>query len=138
MRITANGEKYRKFKLYNKVIGQNLRRIRIAKGFAQDAIGEKLGISFQQIGKYESGKNRVTAVMLISLAELLECSIFDLLDGIADNKKKPNIDDVFYKSTNLKLIRDYNAIKSPEMKAAVHNFIKSVSRIESETSHIKE
>lgn len=138
MRITADGEKYRNFKIHNKAIGENLRRIRMARGFSQEALGKKLGISFQQFGRYESGENRITAAMFVSLTEILDCSVFDLFDGLIDKNKKQNADDILCKSTNLKLIRDYNAIKSPEMKAAVHNFIKSVSRIESETSHIKE
>jgi transcriptional regulator with XRE-family HTH domain len=42
-----------------KIIGSNLRALREAAGFSQNEIGKILHISFQQVQKYESGKNRI-------------------------------------------------------------------------------
>jgi transcriptional regulator with XRE-family HTH domain len=43
----------------DKIIGRNIRIRRLAKKMSQTQLGEKLGVSFQQVQKYENGTNRV-------------------------------------------------------------------------------
>jgi transcriptional regulator with XRE-family HTH domain len=57
----------------DKVVGQNIRAARLAQGLSQSDLAEKLGITFQQVQKYEKGTNRVGAGRLFQVA-----SIFDL------------------------------------------------------------
>jgi transcriptional regulator with XRE-family HTH domain len=49
-------------------------------GVSQQELGEKLGISFQQIQKYEKGVNRVTTGRLIQVCQALQCDLTDLAD----------------------------------------------------------
>jgi transcriptional regulator with XRE-family HTH domain len=51
--------------------GARIRATRIARRMSQEALGEHLGITFQQIQKYEKGTNRVSASRLIAIAKVL-------------------------------------------------------------------
>lgn len=52
---------------------------RKARGISQQVLAHKLGVSFQQVQKYESGENRIAASRLIRLARALECKIIDFI-----------------------------------------------------------
>lgn len=56
-------------------VGQRIRLTRKARGVSQAALAEHLGVSFQQTQKYEKGSNRVSASMLIRIAERLETTV---------------------------------------------------------------
>lgn len=46
----------------------------------QAALGDGIGVTFQQVQKYERGVNRVAAATLLRMAEVLVCSVADLFD----------------------------------------------------------
>jgi transcriptional regulator with XRE-family HTH domain len=60
-------------------VGVRLRIRRKFLGLSQTALGEALGITFQQIQKYERGSNRISASMLVRAAEKLETSVASLV-----------------------------------------------------------
>ncbi len=60
-------------------VGINMRQARRAKGMSQTELGEALGVSFQQVQKYERGANRVCASVLVKAAQSLGVSVMDLL-----------------------------------------------------------
>ncbi len=69
---------------YNKAVGINLRKKRTEHGKSQHEIGDLLGITFQQIQKYERAKNRISAGTLMYLAKYFNCHIsefFDMSEG---------------------------------------------------------
>lgn len=55
----------------DKVVGRNIRTARLARGLSQSALAEKLGITFQQVQKYEKGVNRVGSGRLFEVAAIL-------------------------------------------------------------------
>lgn len=59
----------------DRVIGQRIRAAREAAGLGQTALGEAIGIAFQQIQKYENGTNRVTAARLFEICQVLKVPI---------------------------------------------------------------
>jgi DNA-binding Xre family transcriptional regulator len=61
------------------VISAKITARRKARGVSQQALAEKIGVSFQQIQKYESGENRVAASRLIRIARALGCQVTDLI-----------------------------------------------------------
>ena len=63
----------------DKVIGQRLRSFRLAKEMSQDDLGTQLGVSFQQIQKYEKGANRLSGSRLITAANVLGTSVEQIL-----------------------------------------------------------
>jgi len=56
-------------------VGQKIRAQRIMRGLSQTELGNKLGVTFQQIQKYEKGSNRVSAGRLQRIAEILEVPV---------------------------------------------------------------
>jgi transcriptional regulator with XRE-family HTH domain len=61
-------------------LGRRLKSLRIRRGLSQTALGEVLGVSFQQIQKYERGAHRLRVSQLRRLAEALAVSVAELLD----------------------------------------------------------
>ena len=78
---------------FSKMIGSNLRYIRIAKGLTQTKVSECLNVTFQQMQKYEAGTNCINAWRLVQLSNFFKVSVSDILDVdyIANscNKKTP-------------------------------------------------
>jgi transcriptional regulator with XRE-family HTH domain len=66
--------------LLNKQIGGRIRTTRILRGLTQQKLGFSVGITFQQVQKYEQGKNGLSATRLIEVARALEVSVNYLLD----------------------------------------------------------
>ncbi|MCV2887022.1 helix-turn-helix domain-containing protein [Ruegeria aquimaris] len=64
------------------VVGQRIRARRMALGLSQADLGRAIGVRFQQVQKYESGANRVSASRLWAIAEVLEVHVSHFFDGI--------------------------------------------------------
>ena len=64
-------------------IGGRLREIRVRAGRNQQELGQQLGISFQQIQKYESGTNRISASVLFRLAQIFDVPPSYFYEGIS-------------------------------------------------------
>ncbi|HVK80094.1 MAG TPA: helix-turn-helix transcriptional regulator [Verrucomicrobiae bacterium] len=60
-------------------IGELIRARRLEVGMSQMSLADAIGVTFQQIQKYEKGINRVAASTLLRVARALDCAITDLL-----------------------------------------------------------
>ncbi len=56
---------------FDRELGAKLRAVRVSAGMNQTAIGKAIGVSFQQVQKYESGTDRVAAATLQKLGDVL-------------------------------------------------------------------
>jgi transcriptional regulator with XRE-family HTH domain len=61
-------------------IGTQIRDRRTALNLSQTALAEKLGVSFQQLQKYETGVNRVSAARLFAICEVLQVSLASMFE----------------------------------------------------------
>jgi transcriptional regulator with XRE-family HTH domain len=61
-------------------IGSRMRERRSELGLSQMALGEQLGVSFQQVQKYESGVNRVSAARLFEICRALKVSLASMFE----------------------------------------------------------
>ncbi len=68
------------------LIGKRIRQRRIAMGLSQKELGNYLGVSFQQIQKYEKGFNRVSAGCLLKIAQKLQVPISFFLQILPQKK----------------------------------------------------
>ena len=66
-------------------VGGRIRELRIRKGISQQVLGQQVGISFQQIQKYERGTNRMGSSRLVQIADVLDVSPASLLEGLGRN-----------------------------------------------------
>ena len=62
--------------------GANLRRIRTLRRISQETLADQLGITFQQVQKYEKGTNRISISRALAICRALGCTITDLIAGI--------------------------------------------------------
>jgi transcriptional regulator with XRE-family HTH domain len=97
-------------------VGKRIRHRRWMNGTTQQQLAEKVGIKFQQIQKYETGMNRVSASRLWDIAHSLGVPVaffFDGLDGTQASEAAPGSDmpgDILSDREALELLRSYYAI----------------------------
>lgn len=95
-------------------VGKRIRHRRWMVGMTQQQLAEKVGIKFQQIQKYETGMNRVSASRLWDISEALEVSVgffFEGLEGAAERDGDTSLpDDILADKEALELVRSYYAI----------------------------
>ncbi|GGE43892.1 helix-turn-helix domain-containing protein [Actibacterium pelagium] len=95
-------------------VGKRIRHRRWMVGMTQQQLAERVGIKFQQIQKYETGMNRVSASRLWDISEALEVPVSFFFEGIehAQNQKEgvsvPA--DILSDKEALELVRSYYAI----------------------------
>lgn len=105
------------------ILGDRIRRRRREMQLSQSALGAKLGITFQQVQKYENGSNRVSATMLVKISHALEMSVLDLLREV-DACAEPSRDE----DDTARLTADFARISSPELRKAVLTLVAGLSR----------
>lgn len=111
-------------------IGGRIRALRNLKEMSQEELGGRLGVSFQQIQKYEKGMNRVSGGRLLQMAGVLECHAADLLQDVPTNGKpvKPfdrdgslsvtALDEVAKNHVGIRLVKAYLGLP-PKLKVAL-------------------
>jgi transcriptional regulator with XRE-family HTH domain len=109
---------------------------------SQERLGEALGLTFQQVQKYERGVNRVGASRLYDLSRVLDVPIAFFFDdmpdqrpngaiGVAGFAERPDgygapADDTLSKRETLELVRAYYRITDPALRKRVFDLIKSM------------
>jgi transcriptional regulator with XRE-family HTH domain len=91
-------------------MGRRIRLRRLEAGISQQELGDRLGVTFQQVQKYERGLNRVSAARLQLIAEMFGVDIPFFYDG---DGKEPDVDSLLTLNSlfSLRLLRAYTAIK---------------------------
>ena len=95
-------------------VGKRIRHQRWMMGTTQQQLAEKVGIKFQQVQKYETGMNRVSASRLWDIAEALGVGIGFFFDGITA-EKPPEVDLMADKEA-ADLVRTYYAIPEAQRR----------------------
>jgi transcriptional regulator with XRE-family HTH domain len=72
----------------DEAVGARIRLLRKRRKMSQEQLGQAIGVTFQQIQKYENGKNRVGASRLHRVAIALDVPITELFDGSAEPGSK--------------------------------------------------
>ncbi|MGR3503925.1 helix-turn-helix domain-containing protein [Pseudaestuariivita sp.] len=95
-------------------VGKRIRHRRWLVGMTQQQLAEKVGIKFQQIQKYETGANRVSASRLWEIAENLDVDVAFFFEGLEQeapaNPKEAVPSDLMGDKEALDLVRSYYAI----------------------------
>mgnify|MGYP006131868019 CR=1 FL=1 len=96
-------------------VGKRIRHRRWLVGITQQQLAEKVGIKFQQIQKYETGANRVSASRLWDISETLNVSISFFFEGIEKSKETSQTGDavpadLMGDKEALDLVRSYYSI----------------------------
>lgn len=106
-------------------VGERIRRRRVLLGVTQDQLGDALGISYQQVQKYETGANRVSAGRLYQIAQTLETSVGSFFDELSS-------EDEFDSETAssryvIELVRNFSQIKDERLRSIVSSLVRALS-----------
>lgn len=118
-------------------VGNRLKVRRSLLGLSQEKLAEAVGLTFQQIQKYERGVNRISAGRLFQLSKILDVPVgffyekiggetVSAYHGMSDNSQEPFglEDDVLHKKETLELVRVYYSIEDPAKRKEIIRFIK--------------
>jgi len=99
-------------------VGKRVRHRRWMVGMTQQQLAEKVGIKFQQIQKYETGMNRVSASRLWDIAAALDAPISFFFEGLSDNAETVSTlpGDILADKEALELVRSYYAIPETQRR----------------------
>ena len=74
-------------------VGRRVRMVRVSRGMSQTALASQLGLTFQQLQKYEKGTNRISASKLYDIARILGVEVATFFEDAADPEKLAAISD---------------------------------------------
>ena len=101
-------------------VGRRLKRRRTMLGMSQERLADALGLTFQQVQKYEKGLNRIGSGRLEELARILDVPITFFYDDVkTDGGEAKSFLEVAHTMQALKLLRAYSAILNPKLRQAL-------------------
>ena len=116
-------------------VGHRVRLRRTLLGMNQSAIAEALGLTFQQVQKYEEGTNRISASKLWNLTQILDVPVSYFFDDMPADQAGPapsgngQEPDVLLKSETLKFVRAYYRITDPSARKQVYQLVKALAKM---------
>lgn len=144
--------KHRANQPVDKHVGVKVRARRLLKGLTQTELADKVGITFQQIQKYERGANRISASRLHQFSKILEAPISYFFDGIEsgemltlDSVKKRSFSDnaqiamemdidsedyqhIMAQKDTIKIVRAYYGIKDAKLRKQLLEMAKTMAK----------
>ena len=146
--IGVKGEREHRASPIDAHVGSRVRLRRTLLGMSQEKLGEALGLTFQQVQKYERGVNRIGASRLFDLARVLDVPIGFFFDDLPPEmggnvavRSRPALyglaeaqngfeDDNMNKRETLELVRAYYRITDSAVRKRVFDLIKSLAPVE--------
>jgi len=124
-------------------VGARLRQRRTLLGMSQEKLGEAVGLTFQQIQKYERGANRIGASRLYQLSNVLDVSVSYFFEEMPGEVQKTRgdyaamshaadietvqVSDPMARRETLELVRAYYRIEDPKVRKRVFELTKSIA-----------
>jgi transcriptional regulator with XRE-family HTH domain len=121
-------------------VGSRVRFRRMLLGMSQEKLGEKLGLTFQQVQKYEKGINRIGASRLFDLAQVLGVSVQFFYEeapsqeghsfapqGLAENPDEHSIVEFLRSRDGLELNRAFVRISDVKARRAIVDLVRSLA-----------
>jgi transcriptional regulator with XRE-family HTH domain len=117
-------------------VGGRIRLRRNMLGLSQEKLGESLGITFQQIQKYEKGTNRVGASRLQAIASILEVPVAFFFEdapggpaaeGLSEESQTTYVVDFLSSTEGLRLNRAFVRISDPKVRAKIIDLVRALA-----------
>src|SRR5918999_4218113 len=117
-------------------VGNRVRMRRMLIGMSQEKLGDQLGLTFQQVQKYEKGSNRVSASRLFQMSQILGVTIQFFYDdmpgsvsgnpstGFSENKNGALIMDLISSAEGLQLNQAFIEIKDADVRRRIIDLVK--------------
>ncbi|MDR2158139.1 MAG: helix-turn-helix domain-containing protein [Holosporaceae bacterium] len=117
-------------------IGSRVKSRRSFLGISQEKLGNYLGITFQQVQKYEKGINRISASTLYDISNLLSVDLSYFIEGyngpasLSENGAPIYETDRALKKETTELLRAYHKIKDPSVRKKMLELIKTIAAVQ--------
>jgi transcriptional regulator with XRE-family HTH domain len=112
-------------------VGMRLRQRRTLIGMSQESLAGHLEMSFQQVQKYESGANRISASRLYTLTKILGVNVSYFFEGLPDNPHSHGENEVPHdamkKRETIEMVRAYRAIPRADVRAELANLVRTIA-----------
>lgn len=121
-------------------VGKRLRFGRTMQGMSQESIGESIGVTFQQIQKYERGINCIRASKLFELAKVLKVSVTFFFEGMeaggdgkysipgaADSAEGGFDMELTSSRESIELMRAFHKITDPQLRNKILDLVRAMS-----------
>ncbi len=110
------------------LVGARVRLMREKRKMSQTALGERIGVSFQQVQKYERGANRISASALFQIALALEVLPADFFEGIQDNQKSDLDWSRMVDPQTNELLNAFGRISSAKVRAKIVELVTALAQ----------
>jgi len=126
-------------------VGSRVRLRRTMLGMSQEKLGDAVGLTFQQIQKYERGANRMGASRLYQFSHILGVPVAFFFDdmpsqalgmvakpdtpGMSDNDQSALDQDPMARQETLELIRAYYRIQDPKVRKKLYELLRSITNL---------
>ena len=115
-------------------LGQRVRSRRLEIGMSQERLAELLGVTFQQVQKYEKGVNRIAASRLYDIASALQQPVSRFFEGLSQGRaagvaeaKQDYIDDALATPEGAQLMSVFASIKSQRVRRKVVDLVRTLA-----------
>ncbi|MZR31270.1 helix-turn-helix domain-containing protein [Sneathiella litorea] len=108
-------------------VGERIRERRTMMGLTQEHLAKALDISYQQVQKYETGANRVSAGRLFEIAKRLEVDVAYFFENLEPATTSIPLEHGGKNRSTIELVRNYGEIDEPAVRSAVSGLIKSLA-----------
>lgn len=109
----------------DRVIGEKITLLRTTMGITRQKLAKELGITHQQLHKYEKGKNRIPVSRLVAIARILNIDILFFFDNLIESALPQQFD---LQRSCMQLMRDFINIEKEEHRNAVRSLIRTLAR----------
>jgi transcriptional regulator with XRE-family HTH domain len=109
-------------------VGARFRQLRIERGLSQGAVAERVGLTFQQVQKYERGANRISASKLYEIAGVLGVPIAAFFEGLGQNmdaQDSPLLPDL--SALDHKIMILVKRIRNEEIKGNIRGLLQAIA-----------
>ncbi len=110
----------------NHVIGIKIQKLRLSRGYTREQLSKRIGISNQQLHKYESGRNIISIGRLVLIAKALNEEISYFCEELNNFNEKPLTTEHQHMCINI--ANNFMQIKNPEHQAAINSLIKLLAK----------
>ncbi len=120
-------------------VGNRVRLRRVLLGMSQEDLASRLGITFQQVQKYERGLNRISGSRLYDISKILQVNIDYFFDEFQTEHKEMPFDEntplsnLMQQEEALVLVNAYNKIKKPHLRQMLFDLVVSMSNYSNDT-----
>lgn len=122
-------------------VGTKVKTRRLMLGLSQEELANAIGLTFQQVQKYEKGTNRISVSRLMDISRALKTPLDYFLDGcgngwstrklsirgVSDVKQEPLEPDPMVTKDVIELVRSYSKIKTPQLKKQLLEMAKAMA-----------